>query len=1176
MHRPISVVSSVLAWVAAAVSAQAQLPEGFQMTVFAEPPQATYPTGVAAAPTGEVFICRDLNSSLDREPGRGSIVRCVDTDGDGKADEFTTFVESIDSPRSSCFVDGVLYVVAPPYLAAFPDRDGDGVADERIDLVTGLGFDLSFRGADHTSNGVRMGIDGWLYLAIGDYGMLDARGTDGSRVYLRGGGVLRVRPDGTELEVYSSNTRNIYDVAVSPYLDLFSRDNTNDGKGWNTRFHHFTQLADMGYPRLYKNFADEHMKPLADYGGGSGTGALYLHEPGFPEPYGDAVYTCDFTTRHVYVHPMEPFEATFVTGQEPFLPTQAIDMDVDGFSRIYVSNWDGGGYNYSRPDVGRVFQITYPGLPGARFPDLAAASASDLVAHVASRSAVCRLNAQRELLRRGRGEAVTRGLLAIAADDSRPLHARVAAIFTLKQLDGAASHPGLVRLADERPAVREFALRALADRTSESDGVPAEPFVAGLSDPNPRVQLQSVIGLARLGRDDAARAMLPLGIEAGPGAAGTPAGESTTTVTRFLSKKPQKERWSTAIELDLGDASDLYLVALGGHDGNSNDHVAWAEPVLIGPAGEKRLTELEWTSATQGWGSTLVDKDCTGGELRIAGEPVPFGIGTHADSVIAYRIPDGFTKFRVRAGLEDGGTRGGSPSIQFIVTTETPSNLGGAGGTGSPHRAVPHTAIKAVVALKAAEACLEGLDNAELRPVALRCLQEMHLEKAVDGLIARLESSGTDAALARGILGALARLYHVDKVWDGKDWWTTRPDDRGPYYEPIEWELSPRIRAALEAGFARLGADDKAAVLDVFRRNRLDPDAMNLGVEADVITAILAKDPVPTADIATLASAATADDRPAAARIAAFMGLARAQDDATFDAQVATLEAWGRLGWLEEPEFAGAARDFLGSIGHAARIGHVLGFARQAGDDQSKLAWTVALNLAQSPLSDQTVKEAVAEATRTAPRQPGFYLAVADLRLPGFGEQIDAALADDNEELIAAAQLAKKSTAAPEGDAGRKIAELAPEQIAAILPGVSGDAELGEKLFTRQGCSACHAVSQSEPQKGPYLGSVGGKFAREYLVESILNPNAVVAQGFQTHLIQLKDGTTQLGFVTSVEGDEIEVRNIAGIATRVPKDQVASQQELPASMMPPGLAAPLTVFEFASLIDYLGTLKDEQ
>ncbi len=143
------------------------MPEGFKMVTFAKPPQVTYPTGVAASGNGDVYVSVDLNSSLDQKANGGKIVKCVDTDGDGVANKFTDYVPDIGSPRSSCFVGDTLYVVNPPFLSAFRDKDNDGIADEKVQLVTGMGFDLSFRGADHTSNGVRMGIDGWLYLAIG-------------------------------------------------------------------------------------------------------------------------------------------------------------------------------------------------------------------------------------------------------------------------------------------------------------------------------------------------------------------------------------------------------------------------------------------------------------------------------------------------------------------------------------------------------------------------------------------------------------------------------------------------------------------------------------------------------------------------------------------------------------------------------------------------------------------------------------------------------------------------------------------------------------------------------------------------------------------------------------------------------------------------------------------------
>ena len=129
------------------------------MTLFAQPPDISYPTCLAAAPTGELFVGVDENGSLDAKPGRGRVVRCIDDDGDGKADKFNVFAK-MDSPRGVIFDAGTLYVLHPPDLTAYHDDNGDGVADRSETLVKGIGFDLKFRGADHTTNGIRLGIDG--------------------------------------------------------------------------------------------------------------------------------------------------------------------------------------------------------------------------------------------------------------------------------------------------------------------------------------------------------------------------------------------------------------------------------------------------------------------------------------------------------------------------------------------------------------------------------------------------------------------------------------------------------------------------------------------------------------------------------------------------------------------------------------------------------------------------------------------------------------------------------------------------------------------------------------------------------------------------------------------------------------------------------------------------------
>src|SRR4029079_4501588 len=53
---------------------------GFEYSLFAAPPDVGYPTSLACAPTGEVFVGIDENGSLDRKVDRGRVVRCVDSD----------------------------------------------------------------------------------------------------------------------------------------------------------------------------------------------------------------------------------------------------------------------------------------------------------------------------------------------------------------------------------------------------------------------------------------------------------------------------------------------------------------------------------------------------------------------------------------------------------------------------------------------------------------------------------------------------------------------------------------------------------------------------------------------------------------------------------------------------------------------------------------------------------------------------------------------------------------------------------------------------------------------------------------------------------------------------------------------------------------------------------------
>ena len=998
------------------------VPAGFKIQTYAEYPEVNYPTAISAAANGDVYVSSDPNGSLGHVQGYGKVIRCRDTNGDGKADEFKDFVPTLHSPRGGHFLRDTLYIIHPPYLSSFTDKDGDGVAEESKELVKGFGWGIEHpRGADHTTNGVRMGIDGWLYVAVGDFGMPAAKGADGTVYTLHGGGVVRVRPDGSEMEPYSLYCRNICDVAISPTLDMFARDNTNDGKGWNTRLHHFIQYANHGYPRFYHNFKNEMLAPLADYGGGSGTGALYMDEPNFPEGFGTALYTCDWTTGKFHRHPLRPFEATFVTDQDTFhSQARAIDMDVDGSQRIYLADWRNGGFKYSGDGkaVGKVEIVTVDGATHTPFPDLRKLSDELLVKGIISPSAVARLETQQEILARGVKPAFAPALEAIIGNRENHLHCRVAAIFTYKQLLGSKSHPFLAG-ATADATIREFALRALTDRKSQLDKVPAQPFLDGLKDSNPRVQRQAMIGLARLGNAAYAPAILA----------------AAATFENDPSKLKKGEKF---------EQNESYVL--------------------------------------------------------------------------------------------------------------------------------PHIAVQCLIELKATDACLTALQTPGQETTALLALQQLHSDKTVDGLLA-ITSGTKNPSLRFGALSALARLMHKEKEWDLNAWWNTRPDDRGPYYEPVTWEASERIKAGIEEHFTKLGEEERAAMIEILAKNRLEVAKLKLG-GLDPVTMALGMSAIDAPTAAVLMDAAKDAKRPWPKRMQCYNALLRSQQKATRN-RVEVLAVW-----LEEANLDKGAEqminDFVNETARGAEVNELNDIGKKGNDSASRIAWRSLLTVLNSPLAKEQWQAQVRKIVDQNPQEVGFFLALADLKLPGFDQQIEAGITFDNKKTIDAAKAAKDAIASAQiTQGGKRVMELPAAEVAKIAMAEKGDVHNGAKLYTSQGCIACHSVDPAAEQKGPYLGAAGAKFQRDYLIESILEPGKVVAQGFQTTIFSMKNGSMMMGFVTAEQDGIITMRDITGTASQIKRADVKEQQNPGTSMMPTGLAAGLTTKEFTDLIEYLVSLKQQ-
>lgn len=162
---------------------------------------------------------------------------------------------------------------------------------------------------------------------------------------------------------------------------------------------------------------------------------------------------------------------------------------------------------------------------------------------------------------------------------------------------------------------------------------------------------------------------------------------------------------SVEVDADIKGATKLYLVVTDGGNGHGCDWADWAQPRLIKGETEKKLTELKWKSATTGWMQVHVNKNAEGGPMKIDGKPVEYGIGTHANSVIEFDLPEGYERFKAVVGLDNGGTDqgtcGNAASVQFAVYTEKPpiTLARSGGGPQNPSGAAAHEPENAVANL---------------------------------------------------------------------------------------------------------------------------------------------------------------------------------------------------------------------------------------------------------------------------------------------------------------------------------------------------------------------------------------------------------------------------------------------------------------------------------------------
>jgi putative membrane-bound dehydrogenase-like protein len=120
-----------------------EVKRGFHLELVASEPLVVDPIAASFDEDGRLYVVEMRDYSERRDERLGRVRRLVDTDGDGRYDQSTVFVDGLPWPTGLIFANGGVFVAATPDLWFCKDTNGDGVADVKQVVFTGFASDFA-------------------------------------------------------------------------------------------------------------------------------------------------------------------------------------------------------------------------------------------------------------------------------------------------------------------------------------------------------------------------------------------------------------------------------------------------------------------------------------------------------------------------------------------------------------------------------------------------------------------------------------------------------------------------------------------------------------------------------------------------------------------------------------------------------------------------------------------------------------------------------------------------------------------------------------------------------------------------------------------------------------------------------------------------------------------------
>lgn len=504
-----------------------------EVTLWAASPQIKNPTNFDTDARGRLWVAEGINyrRHYERQPEGDRIQILEDTDGDGKADKTSTFVQEpfLRAPMGIAVIDNQIVVSMAPDIVMYTDVDRNDRFDPAVDRRTVVLTGFNGRVHDHTVHSVSVGPDGQWYWNAGNCGAVitdksgktfrigsaydptyggkktgdlgwnprDIAGqvSDDGHVWI-GGFAARMNPDGSGVRIIGHNFRNSYEQTVTSFGDVFQNDN-DDPPACRTSF--LLEGGNAGFcsadgrrswqadrrpgqsvPVAHWRQEDPGTMPPGDvYGGGSPTGITFVEDSALGAKYRGLLLSAEPGRNVVFGYFPKPAGAGFALERFDFVTSNSEGEFAGG-------DFKGGDRGVSkelktwfRPsDVvvgadGAIYVADFfdPRVGGHNDMDESVSGAIYRIAPKAFRPRVPKVD-------------FTTLDGAIAGLKSPAVNVRGAAFYALQREGAAAVKPLSKLLKDENPFIRARAVWLLA---LQPEGLPMVAKLLRNEDPQMRV-----------------------------------------------------------------------------------------------------------------------------------------------------------------------------------------------------------------------------------------------------------------------------------------------------------------------------------------------------------------------------------------------------------------------------------------------------------------------------------------------------------------------------------------------------------------------------------------------------------------------------------------------------------------------------------------------------------------